>query len=769
MTLAAIELPHFLILGWMAGGVIALWIAQRFHVSGRRQINILLPMAMGLVVFTLYMSTRHNYEFMIDDIDIVETHPDVVAADGWKSLWVNDYWAKRSLDNHLYRPISILSYWVNARLPFGGLVKDGVAVEIYPRYFRGVNMVILAALGWILALWLNTYVQQTAAWLAAFFFIAHPSNAVLINYVVGRADLLAVLGIIGFLYMQRLSMVGSGWRWWQGILALLFAVIAFGAKETGVILVPAAFVQAWIGKRHADSEVTDYIPATPTRSHLATAFYLLLPLTLYMIGRVIAVGIGVDYSQGVEFIDDMRDNPMIPLSFVERLPSAISIAWFYVTQIVVPDTSYYQIPAVLPGWTSATTILGLTTLVAGVIVFFAAMRRRHWLAIGLIVAFGQFLLVGNLLLPIGVYAANRLMLPFTFLGAILAAQIFHNFCLQSTRRRAVAILPSIVVVMMMSSVVQDVNYHWASEARMIGRDKRRDPSNPINQYNFATTRAIEGHSAQLRTKAIKYALSLTDRILAVKDTDPISTRTKLANDLHQLRAMMQPQGPFAVVPRHPDLFQTLKETPRRLDLAIGQLPHLLDQKAELDSLRSKLNLELTDSKSNASQYLTESVGLLESVVRQRPHSINARMQLAKTREYLSLNDDARREYLAVAMVLGHDRNLNVIEAKVKFGWLSIEAGRDPMLASKHLLEAEKTLESMLNEKAGLILEIEDELHRLNKNAKRYLGIIAFLVNDKATALKRHRQLLRLYPDFQEARDDIPEFIKSRGIEVQPNG
>jgi hypothetical protein len=109
-----IEFHQVLILGWLLVGGAALWLAQHFHFSRGKTVNILLPMALGLVIFSFYVSTRFNYDFLIDDIDIVQTNPDVVRADGYQTLWASDYWAGRSSDQNLYRPITILSYWVNA-------------------------------------------------------------------------------------------------------------------------------------------------------------------------------------------------------------------------------------------------------------------------------------------------------------------------------------------------------------------------------------------------------------------------------------------------------------------------------------------------------------------------------------------------------------------------------------------------------------------------------------------------------------------------------
>ena len=116
--------PHFIMVGWLIAGFSSLWLAQRLRYPTQKIVqNILLPMALGLVIFATYVNVGFNYDFLIDDIDIVEMNPDVRDADGWQKLWGHDYWSGRSTDDNLYRPIVILSYWLNARMPMSGLIN----------------------------------------------------------------------------------------------------------------------------------------------------------------------------------------------------------------------------------------------------------------------------------------------------------------------------------------------------------------------------------------------------------------------------------------------------------------------------------------------------------------------------------------------------------------------------------------------------------------------------------------------------------------------
>lgn len=762
MTVAAnpfaFELPHTLMLIWLLAGCAALWLAKKFHLPTHKSVSILLPMALGLVVFASYVTTRFNYDFLIDDIDIIQTNPDVVEADGWRTLWTSDYWSGRSTDNNLYRPITILSYWVNARLPLCATIVDGRAIEIFPRYFRGVNIILLTLLAWLIALWLSHYVQMTAAWTVAFLFATHAVHGEMVNYVVCRADLLAMLGIVGFLYMQRLAIERARWQWWSALIALISVIVALGSKETGIILLPAALAQAWIGPRHANTEVTDDLPVVPRSVHVGWLLLLLVPLAAMLMVRAQVVGVSFDYTG--QFMDDLRDNPLRRVSFIERLPAAFAIAWFYFRQIFSPSTAYYHLPEYLPSFSSGETILGITLIIILCILLVHFLHRHRWVAIGIVIAMGQYLLIGNLLAPVGVYAANRLMLPFSLAAAILIAGLLHHFCKNSTRRRAVVILPTIIVMVVMAVEIQTVNHIWRTEARLMGHDLQLAPNHPVAMYNFGTVRARE---AVVVDKYIKLLVRGIDAVNSVSKLAQSPNRSDLTHLATLEKSLGEIRSELAVLGKTTqgyDQTQPLREVVALLDRTQIKGTAALTPD-DISNSEQSLREELAAQSLLSAQFWSEAVQNLAHVAASRPQSISGGLEFARTLELRGLKSESREEYRRLVNQGGDDTDIRIIEARIRYGKLSIDMSIDKKGTEENLAIAEAMIAARLADPRKLPPGLEKDMHVLNRNAKRYLGIVAWKDGRIKTAIKRHAELLKQYPDFAEAKSDLAQWIEQQ--------
>ena len=110
-----------------------------------------LTTAMLLFVAALYATALTN-PFMIDDHFAIENHPDVIEPQGLWQLWHHDYWTGQTADKNLYRPITVLSFHLGAR---------GTGPQ--PAAFRAVNVLLLAALATLAAIWMQRYVHPAAA------------------------------------------------------------------------------------------------------------------------------------------------------------------------------------------------------------------------------------------------------------------------------------------------------------------------------------------------------------------------------------------------------------------------------------------------------------------------------------------------------------------------------------------------------------------------------------------------------------------------------
>lgn len=399
-----------------------------------------------------YWSSLRN-PLLMDDAVLLEMNSDVSRPAGLKELWLHDYWNGSSPDRNLYRPITILTFHVNHRLARS------------PEHFRAWNVLLLAACGWMLAhLLARRRVPLPVALIVALLFVAHPTSNAVVNQVVGRSDLLALLAILIFLALQARALASSRWSVVTALSALLAAIAAVGSKETGVLLAPAALVQAWVGGGHVSPRLWRVTGITGT--------IVVVALALFAVGRAIAIGSGVDYAP---LHVGARSNPLQWIDWSERLPAALSIAALYARQLVWPDLSFYHHPDVLPGWGDLQVWAGAGLLLSTLIGLALLVRSRSWLAPFVVLALGSYLVVGNLLFPVGVYAANRLMLPITLAAAASLAWAWSSWVPDRRATRAATLIVGGALILPMFSKTHEINRAWRSASTALRFDVDRHP------------------------------------------------------------------------------------------------------------------------------------------------------------------------------------------------------------------------------------------------------------------------------------------------------
>ncbi len=223
-------------------------------------------------------------DFCNDGHAIVEQNRKVNEAGQWSAIWTTDYWSQTVLENPnrdlLYRPVAMVSYRL-VRMLFG----------VRPMPHHVVNLFLYALLCALIArLCRLAGGSEWAARVAAVTFAVLPIHTEVINNVVGRADLLAAVGmLVTILCHRRAMMSASGhlattWR----AAAVLAAFGAMGSKESGVgvVAVVPLFDALWFSKaRKRPSE--DRWLSPPTLRRLA---YLIIPAAAYLGLRYYALG-----------------------------------------------------------------------------------------------------------------------------------------------------------------------------------------------------------------------------------------------------------------------------------------------------------------------------------------------------------------------------------------------------------------------------------------------------------------------------------------------
>jgi hypothetical protein len=357
------------------------------------------------------------------------------------------YWYYTT-DSGVYRPLVTLSFLFNYAV-LGNADR--------PAGYHWVNLGLHAAnvmLVWLLAL--TVWKRPLPAFFTAAIFAVHPVNVESVTNIVGRADLMAGMGVLAGLILHTRLPDAGGRRQLPWLLGMLSAAL-FGlfSKENAVILPAGMLIYDLVFRlRHPfswRSSLSGYLAVAPA---LLTTWW---------------VRHGV-FSKLPPFDQPFVDNPLVAADFLNARMTALKVMFKYVWLLLWPqslswDYSYNQIPPATWG-VGLAALAGVATLLA-VIVW---LYRRHPPAC----FFGAFFFVAlaptsNLLLIIGSIMAERfLYLPsIGFAGCLVAGvlALCRRLVAGDTHRVRIATAALAVVVTGFGLRTWIRNSDWADSKR----------------------------------------------------------------------------------------------------------------------------------------------------------------------------------------------------------------------------------------------------------------------------------------------------------------
>lgn len=298
----------------------------------------------------------------------------------------------------LYRPVSIASLALQSRLH--GLEPAG---------YHAVHVLLHAGIcGLVFAFGIACGVSFRAALAGALLFAVHPVHAEAVASVAGRADLLAtafsLLALLSYLGLRGFAGAPAP----AGLLAFAFFYFAALLSKESPVLLPAVPL-AWELLRPRPKPPGAVLRTERGRdlllvgsaSAVAGTFYLLLR-------RAVLGGIFVPASSMTPI-----ENPMMGLPVSERLMTgAVVFARFlgllFFPWRLSPDYGFAEITAVAspgePRFLAAALLVALVGTAA-----IAASRRSRPAALLVVFFLSSWIVVSNLLFPIGTALAERLL------------------------------------------------------------------------------------------------------------------------------------------------------------------------------------------------------------------------------------------------------------------------------------------------------------------------------------------------------------------------
>lgn len=352
------------------------------------------PVVYSIIIAAIAMVTYLNTvdgDFVYDDIPIIKENLLIRELANIPTFFKMNYWGgnREFRDKKLYRPFTILTYALN------------YAVHNYwsPGYHL-VNIVLHAIVCVTLYNLIFAFFGNSRLGLiTSLIFAVHPIHTEAVANIIGRAEILALLGILLCIWCyaqacrRHADNQSKGFIVWQ-LLSLVGYFIALFSKEIGIIA-PALIIALEIllpGRR--------YLLMLDRRAVSLFAGYLFLAV-VFLVMRSRAV------------LDESLVTGFSQLPNHIRIFTALRICLEDLGLLVFPlhlSADYWiaDIPIARVPWAPG-VMMAIITLALMVAAMILAARRLPPLSWGIIFFFLALLPVSNLLFPIGVIKAERIL------------------------------------------------------------------------------------------------------------------------------------------------------------------------------------------------------------------------------------------------------------------------------------------------------------------------------------------------------------------------
>lgn len=323
--------------------------------------------------------------FTLDDLEIVRDNPRLADLSRAGSLWATDWWAHvRYADHALYRPLTLTTY---------ALQRAAGADGPMPYHVLDVLLHAAASLA-LLGVARGVAGDARTALAAAALFAVHPVHVEAVAGIVGRAEILGLLGTLGAVAAARRALGARNGRAAAGWTAASAASCFLGAasKESAIM---APFVVAWTERVAPAARGAG---AAGRRWRLATALAASTAALLALRARAVSGGSVSAIWEGVGAADRIRTALRVFGETVGLLVAPVRLSAEY---------GPAQVPiahGIGPG-----VVLGAALLLGIAAAALLPVRRRPAVAWGAGVFLLLVLPLSNLVFPIGVAKAERIL------------------------------------------------------------------------------------------------------------------------------------------------------------------------------------------------------------------------------------------------------------------------------------------------------------------------------------------------------------------------
>ena len=506
-----------------------------------------------------------NGEFVFDDLDLIKNDPFYVSESNPLQCWNRSFW-KAERTQGMYRPLTLFSYWCEARIfaPFA-TSEDG----LFSPGFRFTNL-ILHLITTVLVFKLAERLRfgRITAFIAAMIFAVHPIHVEAVTPAFGRGELLCAMFMFGGLVLHTYR----SRTLWCSVAAAICFMLSFMSKEHGVAFLPILLIIDFFMKKDPGFRCSSFAKATADKqvsgkekkilygnlihSYIKPYCIYILPVVIVFALRWWRLGSLLPEQQFFDrFIDNNIANSPWYLMFVSAIRiHGIALFKFIYPSVLSCDYSYSHI---LPSHSVFDPYVWLTLIlfisVPAIFAYFFPRDRKKVLMLVCIYII-SILPAGNFIVPAGTIFAERLQYIPSLCLVIFAALVFMRISRVLRSPLPVLIFSVFFIAMFGRCVLRTLDWKdglslWSSAVittpdscktwinyatsigdRKDGKSKKGDYLEAVN----ACTRAIKIHPRYASAYANRGLYLAKLGIVDKAETDmrkavDLSSRHKMAN------------------------------------------------------------------------------------------------------------------------------------------------------------------------------------------------------------------------------------------------
>jgi hypothetical protein len=345
----------------------------------------------GLVALAVYANAPRN-RWALDDVPVIWQNPVAHSVPAAWAARYSPYWpVEMGHTGGLYRPAVIVSYAVDWTLSGGD-----------PRWFHLHNVLLHAVASGLVVLIAVVWLPVPAALAAGLVFAVHPVHVEAVANVVGRAELLAAIGVLlAVLAFRSYRCTDSrrarlGW----GVATVAAVSLALLSKEHAVVAPVVLALDAWLARSGARRRGIGLLLAT-----------LALTVAWFALWQAIA---------GV-YVEGVVAAALRGLSLRQRLVTMLPVYLEVLRLLTWPlRLAYDYSPQVIPLRTGFTAVAALGALVSGAVVALgvSSHRRAPAVAFGILTGLVSYMPASNLLIASGTVLGERTLYLFALAPAL---------------------------------------------------------------------------------------------------------------------------------------------------------------------------------------------------------------------------------------------------------------------------------------------------------------------------------------------------------------